>query len=476
MSSDLAARAVGLLRPGALGRALALLLITSMALAGCHSVRREPQAPVDPAKAERMAVFDEVVTTVGAHTAPLLADEVDWEAVVARYRPLAEASPSTEALYGTLDRMLSELGISHMKAVAPTRDDVQAQLMEASEPDPAGATPSTDAGEAHGGAATGPQGDAGLDFRWVGDQLVVRSVKADGPAALAGVTPGMSILRIGDVKVEKAWPDIYLSVNRMAEAELLVRRTFLVACQGVAGETVDIDAVDLSGARRSFSFPLERKAAKVMSFGHLNVEGELEAATLAGGVGYVRWNVFMMDLMPELEKAIRGFKDAPGLVLDLRGNPGGVAAMSGSVGGMLTDKLLNLGVMQSEGMEMRFPVFPKYGAYLGPVAILVDGTSASTSEIFAAGLQELGRAVVVGEVSAGMVLPSLIIELPDGGLLQYATALYRTPKGRILEGKGVTPNVVVEPDPAAWSRGEDPPVETARRLVMTLSAGEHPAP
>jgi carboxyl-terminal processing protease len=103
----------------------------------------------------------------------------------------------------------------------------------------------------------------------------------------------------------------------------------------------------------------------------------------------------------------------------------------------------------------------------GPIVVLVDGLSASTSELFAAGLQELGRVTVVGTTSAGMSLPSIIETLPDGDLLQFVTADLHTPGGARLEGVGVVPDVVVPWDEASLLAGTDPQLDAALSHLLT---------
>jgi carboxyl-terminal processing protease len=76
----------------------------------------------------------------------------------------------------------------------------------------------------------------------------------------------------------------------------------------------------------------------------------------------------------------------------------------------------------------------------GPVAILVDGLSVSTSEIFAAGLQVLGRARIFGEATAGQALPAMIAQLPNGDVMQYVVADFTAPDGRRIEARGVAPD------------------------------------
>jgi carboxyl-terminal processing protease len=91
----------------------------------------------------------------------------------------------------------------------------------------------------------------------------------------------------------------------------------------------------------------------------------------------------------------------------------------------------------------------------------VDGLSASTSEIFAGGLQDLGRARVFGTPTAGAALPSVIEKLPNGDGFQYAIANYTSEGGKVLEGRGVIPDVVVAPTREALLAGHDPVLEAA---------------
>ncbi|HVG18600.1 MAG TPA: S41 family peptidase, partial [Blastocatellia bacterium] len=192
---------------------------------------------------------------------------------------------------------------------------------------------------------------------------------------------------------------------------------------------------------------------------------EFEAKRLDDKIGYIRFNIFVMMLMDKIRAAIRGMNDAPGIVIDLRGNPGGVGAMANGIAGMLETKQVSLGVMKLRTSQLSFIAFPQPGAYGGPVAILIDDGSASTSEVFAAGMQELGRAIIVGERSMGAALPSQIMQLPTGARLQYAIADFKTPKGVLIEGRGVKPDVEVALTRRALLEGRDSQLEAAVERV-----------
>jgi carboxyl-terminal processing protease len=95
------------------------------------------------------------------------------------------------------------------------------------------------------------------------------------------------------------------------------------------------------------------------------------------------------------------------------------------------------------------------------VAVLIDGGSGSTTEIFTSGLQELRRAVIVGERSAGAVLPSMFMKLPTGALFQYAFGDFMTPSGILIEGRGVAPDIEVKHTRASLLAGRDAQLEAA---------------
>ncbi len=110
---------------------------------------------------------------------------------------------------------------------------------------------------------------------------------------------------------------------------------------------------------------------------------------------------------------------------------------------------------------LNFVVNPRADVLSAPVAVLVDGTSASTSEIFAGGLKDLGRARIYGTPTAAAALPSNFERLPNGDGFQYPVANYISQGGQPLEGLGVTPDVVVELTRSALLAGHDPVIDAA---------------
>jgi carboxyl-terminal processing protease len=173
-------------------------------------------------------------------------------------------------------------------------------------------------------------------------------------------------------------------------------------------------------------------------------------------------------LMPAFNAALQQFLEADGLVIDLRGNPGGILAMGmGMAGWLIEEKGRRLGTMYTRDQEVKIVVFPRPEIYEGPVAILVDGLSGSCSEIFAGGLQDLGRARIFGSRTMGAVLPSAIEKLPNGDGFQYAFANYVSQGGEELEGRGVVPDEEIAPTREALLQGHDEILEAAIAWLRT---------
>jgi carboxyl-terminal processing protease len=184
-----------------------------------------------------------------------------------------------------------------------------------------------------------------------------------------------------------------------------------------------------------------------------------------GDVGYVHFNIWVVPQMEKLRRAVRELSDTRAIVFDLRGNQGGLGIMATGLAGLLSEQGFSLGTLMQRRGHMNFLANPQPGAYRGAVVVLVDGLSASTSEVFALGMQEAGRAAVVGETTAGAALPSIFTRLPTGATFQFAFADFKTPKGVRVEGRGAVPDVPVSLDRRSLLAGRDPQLDAALRVA-----------
>jgi carboxyl-terminal processing protease len=163
----------------------------------------------------------------------------------------------------------------------------------------------------------------------------------------------------------------------------------------------------------------------------------------------------MVPLLKKFDATVDEYRDVDGIVIDLRGNGGGVGAMVMGLAGHFTEDRVPLGVMRTRTTELKFSSNPRrvdtsgerVDPYAGPVAILTDGLTGSASEMFAGGMQAAGRMRIFGDTTAGGVLPASMDRLPNGDVLYHAFGEFETADGTYLEGRGVYPD-----EPVALSR------------------------
>ena len=397
----------------------------------------------------RQETFDIVWRTVKEkHFDPTLGG-LDWDKVREQYAPRAAAAKSDREFYGVLRQMLGELHQSHFNIIAP--EDVLQD--DSSEP---------------------KGGDIGVDLRLVEGQPAISRVEPLSKAASAGLRPGFIIKKIDDTTADQVIALFAKSQESRSLINLKITRALLARINGAPETTVRISYLDEREQQHEVTVTRERlKGEMSQRLGNFPPQyTEFESKRLQSGVGYIRFNIFVISLMERIRGAIRGMADAPGIIIDLRGNPGGLGGMAPGIAGVLNKEQASLGTMRTRSASpFKFAFSPQPNPYLGPVVILTDGGSASTSEIFAAGMQELGRAVVVGERTAGAALPSYFQKLPTGALFQFAIGDFKTPKGVLIEGHGVAPDVEVKLTRKSLLEGRDLQLDAAIEQIRKQSKG-----
>jgi carboxyl-terminal processing protease len=424
---------------------VALLLSAGAVAQAVKPGERAPVAPISPEL--RQETFDIVWSTVKEkHFDPTLGG-LDWYKVREQYAPKAAAAKSNAEFYAVLRQMLGELHQSHFNIIPPEA------VVNDESPEPKG-------------------GSIGIDLRLIDGQALITRVEEGSRAASAGLRPGFIVKKVDDTPVEQVVARFTKSSESQAMIALRIIRTLLARVDGAPNTTVRITYLNERDESLEATVAREKlKGEMSPPFGNFPPQyTEFETRRLAGGIGYIRFNVFVMLLMDRIRTAIRSMSDAPGIIIDLRGNPGGFGGMAPGIAGQLAKEQASLGDMKGRGGHpQHFVFFPQAKAYLGPVVILTDGESGSTSEIFAGGMQELGRAVVVGERTLGAALPSIFFKLPTGALFQYAIADFKTPKGTLIEGRGVAPDVEVKLTRRSLLEGRDAQLDAAIEQIQKQS-------
>jgi carboxyl-terminal processing protease len=304
-----------------------------------------------------------------------------------------------------------------------------------------------------------------IEVRVIGGEPVVVQEAQGGRKS--GLPRGAVLLAIDDEELAPMIAGMKERHGRDVEATFAARRVVSswLSCPTGASKTLRYQAFG-AAAPKTKKVKCQPVDAERVSLGNLkDVPAVVEHRMLPKTkVGYVYFNIWMLPLVPKIEAAIAELRTQgmEALVIDLRGNPGGVGAMVVPVGRQLMAKAADLGAMHMREGKQTFNVAAGDDPFTGPLVILVDEGTASTSEIFAQALQDLGRATVYGAVpSQGAALPSVIEELPGGALLQYVVADYQSPKGQVVEGKGVAPDTVVSETREAFANGHDPVLDAA---------------
>jgi len=421
-------------------------------LVGCPKAPQSPATPAAPVVENlQLATFDYLWQRVAdGYPDPELGG-VDWDAVKAELRPRAEAAEDPDALRPVLREMLDRVGVSHFAIVS---GDIY-----------------------RGGSGEGPRGVLGMDAGLVDGAAHVLSVREDGPAHREGIQPGDRLTRIGDTDLDALVAELAdgQGVRGPAAAVGGVLRDLL---RPVIGEPTKVTVVR-GDDTLTFTLrpaPLQGQVFKVGELPATRVETDTRIDDPDGPDGplppvlVIRFSMFAVPNGAAIRQAVIRAK-ADGVescVIDLRGNPGGLPLVAqGIAGHFVARKSASLGTFTTRGSTLDFNIRPRVGSERldGPLAVLVDGRSASSSEIFASGMQDLGRAVIVGEQSSGLALMSQFERLPNGDRAQLVFADLRSPDGHRLEGKGVTPDIPIAPTPDALRAGHDPALEAALAAV-----------
>ncbi len=435
-----------------LAAALILLLIFS-----CYPqsgpVVAVPTAATD-SRDVRQKTFDKVWTTVNEkHFDPTFGG-VDWKQVRETYAPKAMAAVSDKDFHDVLRQMLGELKLSHFGIHPPAAEMAAAQ--------------------------TG-RGVTGIDVIMLDGIPVINRVDAGSTAAQAGVKTGQAITRIDG----KPWKSIVaqlettLAARKVGDAihKVFLERTIEAAINAKPGTMLVLDVTGSGEIPQKFNVARSPFSGEMSQpLGNFPPqEVVFESRQLAGKIGYIRFNMWVIPQMAKLRNAMAGFAGLKAVIIDLRGNPGGVGGMAPGLAGLMFKEKASLGSMKTRGGSMEFIAFPQENAFTGKVVLLTDHGTGSTSEVFAAGMQETGRATIVGETSAGAVLPSVFEKLPTGYLFQYAVSDYRSPRNILIEGRGVIPDLEVRQTRASLLAGHDAQLDEALKYIERSAVAAAPA-
>lgn len=441
----------------------------------CAPATREAAEPVArPGMAEpaggpvsrdvALLTFDSVWSRIANTYYDTAFNGLDWAGVRDELRPSAESAATLDELRRVIGTMLARLGESHFGLIP--RDAVDAEV--------------------EAGAARGGEGDVGAELRLVEDALVVWRVDPGSPADAAGLRPGTRVVAIDEFEFDGLIAEL-ATLPAIRQRNARTRLLYMVNARlaGPPGSTV---ALRLEAGRAVVEQRLVRRPqpGELVRFGNLPaMMAELKHERLespSGCVGLIRLNVWVAQIVPRFFDAVDAVRDCTGIVVDVRGNPGGVAGTIMGTAGHFFSDTVSLGFMRQRGTELRFRANPRtvradgsrVTPFAGPVAVLVDEMSASTSEFFAGGLQGVGRARVFGTATAGQALPAMLVRLPTQDILMHVVADFTGPGGVRIEGRGVVPDSHVPLRRDDLVAGIDAPLRDALDWIAGSASGNNP--
>jgi len=441
-----------------LPRFILFLSLTSGVTAGPGFSTQQPNVPVAPQRTppkqrlspkDREEVFEKVWKEIRDHYYDSKFNGVDWNDVHLRYRPLVDTVKNDQEFYVLLSQMTSELHDAHTRFSSPEQwRSFQRQQ---------GIT-------------------VGFSVDDLDGKTVVTNVIPQSNAARAGIEPGMVVLTVDGTPVADRIAEI--EKKRLPSSSERATRWFIYN-RVFSGPPDTQVKIGLQRAKDSiFEVTITRQLHSAAP--------EVITHVLPSGNVYIRFDGFQHPITKEFKQALQKFRDAPGLIVDLRRNGGGDLAVLLPIAGYFFGKKT---LFAKDSTRTGKPLSSYVGLfklplqlyvgksgdqiYSGPLAVLVDAHSASSSEVFAAGMQDTQRARIFGSQSCGCVLgiarPRI---MKGGGVLEMSEVLWFSPKGRKLEGTGIIPDQVVVPTLFDLQRGRDAVLAEADKTLVKTSVLE----
>jgi carboxyl-terminal processing protease len=391
----------------------------------------------------RKEIFDKVGKEIQERYYDPAFNGVDWDAVQRTYFPEAAAARNDQEYYAVLSRMTSELHDVHTRFSSPDQWN------------------SVKRREGVG---------AGFSVDEIDGKTVVTSVRARSSAAEAGLEPGMILVTVDGHAVSERVAELQRNLPPSSSDRATRLAAYGRLLGGAPGSTFTAGLQKAGGAKLDVT--LTRRVYSVTS--------SVTAYRLPSGNAYIRFDGFDPAITKEFREALVKFRDAPGVLLDLRRNGGGELSVLMPIAGYFFDRktlfakdATRSGKPLSEFAGIfKLPLDLYVGkkgdqVYSSSVAILVDARSASSAEVFAAGMQETHRATIVGDLTCGCVLgiakPRM---MKGGGVLEISEVLWFSPQGRKLEGAGVTPDEAVVPRVVDLQQRRDAAVQQADAILL----------
>ncbi|MBE0684529.1 MAG: hypothetical protein IH585_00870, partial [Anaerolineaceae bacterium] len=344
---------------------------------------------------------------------------VDWNQTYEKYHPLALDASNDQEYFLVIAHMLGELEDAHTDVITPNLDKwLYASVINQ------------------------------------GDLAIVDQVGYS--AEMAGLRPGMLLLKIAGQSIEEIVPEIDISLNEASTPWARKIRAYnqLLAVPEDEKELLIVTVMDKNG--EELELKIKQLSAPSGWISNFNVQKTQSVSweKINEDIGYIRidrlWNN-NDDVVNEFDLAVNKLMDTQGIILDLRQNGGGDSRIAEKIAGRFLDQTFTYGHDEFRKRLYKFVwrksvnyfVKPRGDIYTGKLVVLTDYPVMSSAEWLVGALIDSGRAMSVGRVTGGSTGNPILFTMP-GGKVRYSTAAFYRPDGRLVEGQGYSPDITVQ--------------------------------
>jgi len=410
-----------------------MILIITMLFSSCEGQTN---------KSRNVEILNTVWETMNTQYFDSTFNGLNWKSEYDYYKPIIEKCKTNDSLFHYLNQMLFKLNVSHLFALPP------------------------DSKEEIGSPQLFLDGTTGIDLRLINNEAVVISVKKNSPAFSAGLKPGYSLIKVNgktinsfiDEKRSEPLPPFNDINIRLLTTENIIRELY-----GTPGDSVKITFLDENSIVNNLSLQFRNRSIEKVSFipSLPPMYASIDKRIISNSIAYIHFDVFLPVLLDSIVSSISEYNSYPNLIIDIRGNPGGDFNTRRTIAEQFVSERTLFWRYQGRNDVNEVFLNPSPKPYKGKVVILVDELSSSSSEEFSGAMKAIGRAVIIGQRTAGKVLTMEIVELPGGGLFVYPNRQTRTSKNEVLEAVGVIPDIIVDWNKDDLLRGIDSQLEKA---------------
>lgn len=353
-----------------------------------------------------------------------------WEYIKENY--VNEDIPETKLFYGAMTGLVSSLGDPYSVFFDPEISEKFEQELS--------------------GSFEGIGAEIGIR----NNSLTIIAPLAGTPAQRAGLLPGDIILKIDDTDTTNIALDYAVSIIRGKKGTPVVLNVYRKGEDApkdvtIVRDTIEIDSVKLSDRTNGSD-----------NNGHDGIE------LLDGDIAYIELLYFNENTLADWNKTIQEvlLKNPKGIILDLRNNPGGFLSTAIEIAGDWADSQVVVSEKFRDGVEISHKANRQPRLNHIPTVVLVNGGSASGSEIVAGALQDYDLATIVGETTFGKGSVQDLKKFKDGSSVKLTIAEWLTPDGRNINQEGIVPDVIIERTPEDIDQDKDPQLDKALEILQ----------